>query len=522
VRLPDLHRDIRRTLFLLVFAVALGSYVVTASPFLRGYDPEAAESAKGYFETGQFQISDSPFLGYVGNPGADGKRISRVGLPQAALMVPFYAAGRVIESALPDAPKGLSYRQRAVALYEPVVAALAAALVALIVLRMTRSVAWAAVISLLFTFASIAWPYSKIGMDTTAMLGMTILIAGALSARPGSRRGWAVAGFGAGVAVAAKPYELFPVLVIGAFLWPTFKAVPPERRARVLSALCVPIAVWAALVCWYNLSRTGSMLNFGAQASFEPTLAAPINFVGNFLSPGKGLFWYSPLVILGVLGLRDVARVNRSLALALLGAVVAGSAYVALNPYWTDETWGPRYLVPVAWILLLPIPFWAVTRRRRAVLAGVATVAVAVQLVGVIAPYESTVRVYPALLDADFLAKRHGAQAYPYGHDPVRWIPQLSPIAVQGTLVSGWASSALGLGRVTYHWDPYEGRPHGLEVTERIANLLGIPDLWWRAGYSASLGWIVLIPLLVVAGAGYGLTTLVSRTRRVEPARTPG
>ena len=55
----------------------------------------------------------------------------------------------------------------------------------------------------------------------------------------------------------------------------------------------------------------------------------------------------------------------------------------ASTTFWGDEVWGPRYIVPTAWALLVPIAWWADTALRRKVLVGVATLGVAVQIVGV-------------------------------------------------------------------------------------------------------------------------------------------
>jgi hypothetical protein len=149
------------------------------------------------------------------------------------------------------------------------------------------------------------------------------------------------------------------------------------------------------------------------------TLSAPFNAVRFFLSPGKGLLWYSPLVVLGSAGLFTLRRRDRQLALTLVVVVALGVAAVAVTPYWTDETWGPRYLLPVAWLLLVPIPWWATKRSRRRILGAVATIAVAVQLIGVIVPTAPVVDSAEALTGATLYQQRGPGQVAdaPFGHD---------------------------------------------------------------------------------------------------------
>ena len=168
------------------------------------------------------------------------------------------------------------------------IAALAAALVFLIVLRI-RSLRWAIVIAVLFTVASIAWPYSKIGMDNTVMLGVVLTMTGAVYASAeGSAWSWGLAGFGAGMTVAAKAYEAVAVCVILALLARPFLAAPRERRPILLLSAAAPIVVWAVAVGWYDWLREGSIFKTGAAAYNDFTLAAPIDALGFYVSPGKG------------------------------------------------------------------------------------------------------------------------------------------------------------------------------------------------------------------------------------------
>jgi hypothetical protein len=476
---------------------AFGIYASTASPYLHGYDPQAAATAQGFFEDGHFEFPRYSLYATPPDPGADGKLVSRVGLPQALLMVPFYGAGAVLDDAFPRAEGREPFAALGLGFYEPFVAACAAALFALVVLRLRRSLPWAVAGGILFTVASIAWPYSKIGMETTVMLGMLLLFAGVVHAEGGSWRPWAVAGFGAGMTVAAKAYELVAVAVLLSLLVPALRSVDTRRRRTLIAAVLVPAAVWMLAVGWYNWSRFGSPFEFG-QAAFEWTAWAPVHAIGFLVSPGKGLLWYSPLALLGLLGLKSLAAHDRRLARTVVIALAAAIAVVAVNTYWTDETWGPRYLVPVAWMLLLPLPFWAVTRRRQVILGGVAVVAVAVQFVGVVSSYESGLAVAQRALGFDPIAAMWGEPAAPLGHDTERWVPGASPLVAQGALVASWAATGVGLPPVTYTYHPRLGESHSVTIHRKLINDLGVPDFWWLPEHNGPLG---LTALLAAAAA---------------------
>ena len=142
-------------------------------------------TAEGFVRTGDFQVlPDSAYAprGSVGEgiQGKNGKLVGRAGLPQPLLMTPFYVVGWGIDQ-LDSGGRATRFRSLAELFYNPVIAALAAGLVFLIVVRI-RSLRWAIVIAVLFTVASIAWPYSKIGMDNTVLLGVVLTMTGAMYA----------------------------------------------------------------------------------------------------------------------------------------------------------------------------------------------------------------------------------------------------------------------------------------------------------------------------------------------------
>jgi hypothetical protein len=491
---------------LVVGVCAFSIYAITATGGLQGYDPETAATAEGLVRTGDFKVlPDSVYVakGSIGQGvgGKDGKLVGRAGLPQPLLMAPFYAVGRALDQ-LNSGGSTTRFRHLAIVFYNPAVAALAAALVFLIVLRI-RCLSWAIAVAAMFTVASIAWPYSKIGMDNTVMMGVVLTATGALWATgSGSAWPWALAGFGAGLTVAAKAYEAPALAVILALLWRPFLSAPRERRRRLLLAVATPIALWVVAIGWYNWLREGSIFKTGSAAYNDFTLAAPFNALGFFFSPGKGLVFYSPLVALGLFGLVNLWRANRRLAAVIIGAVAAGTAVVAVNAFWTDETWGPRYIVPVAWLLLLPIPWWATTRARRRVLCGVAVGAVCVQLVAVAAPYAATVRALPWIVGAPiYQARVSGYASTPYGSDVIRWIPQLSPLVIQSALVVSWAGMKLGAPPLTYRYAPFLGPPHELTMDRTLIRYVGIPDLWWRAQGGLGLLCLAVAVVAVIAAA---------------------
>jgi hypothetical protein len=508
---------------IVIFVAAFCLYGLTTSKQPQGYEAETNAVAEGVVQNGDFVVDPrSPLRdaasGSGGVPGKDGKLIGRAGLPSVLVKVPFYAAGKLVDERSAD---GGSYaaRRGALAFANPAAAAAAAAFFFLVVWRLRRSMRWGIALTAIFTGASLAWPYSKAGMETVLMMSVVLLLAGVLYAQEGqSWRPWAIAGFAAGMVLADKPYGVVAVIALLALLVQPFRRADAPTRWRYLIALAVPLVAWGAAFAAYNLSRTGNVLDTG-RSHPDLTLAAPLNAIGFMASPGKGLLLYSPVVVLGLLGLKPMWREQPRVARAIVAAFLGGVAVVAVLRFWSDETWGPRYLVWVAWLLLLPVPFWITSLRRARILAGVAALAVAVQLLAVVAPPAALTHATRDLTGEPIFARSPATPLVtPFGRDPIRWIPELSPLLFQTKLIASFVSVRLGGPAVTTTYAPYEGPRRSVTLDANALARYGFarPPLWWIEPETGARG-ILAVPFALV-----GLLCLVSLRRiwRRSPALT--
>jgi hypothetical protein len=391
------------------------------------------------------------------------------------------------------------------------------------------SLRWASTIAALFAVASIAWPYSKIGMETTFMFAIITAFALAVWARrTPSPLSWALTGFATGAAVATKAYALVSVLPIAILLWPAFTAIPERRqKARVAIAVCLPVLAWIAAIAFYNWSRFGDVTDFG-YAESPLTVSAPLNFLGLLFSPGKGLILYSPLVVLGALGLPRLWREDRYLALALAAFFVSLTAMAGTSTYWGDEVWGPRYIVPAAWALLVPIAWWGLTPLRQKVIAGVAIAGILVQIVAVSAQYAHYTDAVRGLTGVPIYQDRLGVdpEKIPYGNDPTRWIPELSALLVQSEgLISSQVDERLGGDGLEVTYAPFEGRSRTVNLSDPKYRM---PlDFWWGGSplhpFPARLVAVLLLLVSVAAAAGLYVLSFGRRRpwRAAAPAAAP-
>jgi hypothetical protein len=499
---------------LLVFLMAFGLFGATTQQ-LTGYEPETGAVTEGLVLHGHFWGAEDPALPLLRADilGRGGHRYARTGLPQPLLEAPFFAAGNFIDSHFGPADNQ-PFRQAFLWFYNPFIAAIAAVAIFALVFMARRSIGWATAIAALFVVASIAWPYSKIGMETTYMAAVLVAFALAVWARrKPTVIAWGLTGFASGAAAATKPYALVALVAIAVLLWPTFMTFDRRRRVELALAICLPVLAWFAAIAWYNWVRFGSPTNFGYQES-SLTLSMPLNALGLLFSPGKGLIFYSPLVVLGALGLPRLWREDRALTAALLVLLAGLTCIAGASSYWGDEVWGPRYIVPAAWTLLVPIAWWADSRIRRKVLVGVAMLAFAGQVVAVSVQYARYVPIVQKLTGVPVYGTRVGisSERIPYGDDPTRWIPELSPLLLQTeSLISSQIISRFGGDGLHVTYDPFEGRSRTLNLSD--PSLHPEVDFWWNGPFS-TLGTHVAALLMFLISVTSGLTLYLLSTGR--------
>jgi hypothetical protein len=375
-------RKVARHLFFLLLAV----YLLSASLHIDSGDGETMYRVAYGLATGRglaVPVAEASLVegrtGY-GKVGRDGRYYSKYGLGWSLAVIPLCLLGRGGAALLPGVTEGFATRA-AVMLFNP----LASAVVGVLLFHLARCVyprRLAVVLSLLCALGTIAWYYAKSAFSEP--LVVLLLLQAILAVE---RRRFVVAGFALGGMIFTRQTAL--LLAVPVALWtltrdPWMGLIPLLRRSALV---LLPMGLGQLAVLGYNIYRFEDALvsGYGRVSWRVPLLQGLYN---QLLSPGKGLFVFMPMLLLGIIGWPALFKKRRDWAWLVLIVVVCHLIPHALYGNWSGGGgWGPRLLLPIVPLLLLPagsvIRRWQGERIGRVVLLGLVTVSLLLQVLGV-------------------------------------------------------------------------------------------------------------------------------------------
>ncbi len=292
-------------------------------------------------------------------------------------------------------PNGLGI----VTLANPVFLAACVAMIVLITQRLNIR-RWIGVSTALgFGFLTTAlWHSTEVFSEPLVTLALLIALYGLLVWRDGNWNGSAILGLGLAGALLVRTDSLVTILPI-ALVLPCFVPVQELKRRwkHWIPYVIVPLGVVVAWTLFYNVRRYGTMTEAGYPGyGFTTSIRDGLDLL--LLSPGKGIFWYSPIALLAVVLFAKAFRSQRAFAVAL--AAICGLRILFYMRWVSPEggvAWGPRFMLPLYAAAVLIIALGSesiVTNRGKSqpifaffgvILSGASLV---VNLVSVWVPYE--------------------------------------------------------------------------------------------------------------------------------------
>lgn len=497
-----------------LLAFAVGMYGLTAGGHTYSSDEE-----------GMYQVTQS--LATEGTPylerrepnkhryrqvGRDGHMVSPQVLGPSLAGLPLYLAGAgLARAAGPE--RGNSTRRLVVGWTNSLAGAGAVVLLFLIAVALGAARRWAVVLALVYGFGTMAWAYARAPLLSEPLASLLVLAAvyfAIRGARTLAPRALAAAGAFAGLAIATRPNMALFAPVIAAYVaWTLWR----ERggAASVLHgwlALSAGATLPVAFVLFSNWWRFGSVLDFGIPHP-EYLFAFPIHegLYGLFLSPGKSVFLYSPVTLLGLAALGFAPRERRPEVALLTGIAFANALLFA--GYWDwhgDHAWGPRYLsvsVPL-WTAIVALLLHRVRWRRALAVAGVA--GVAITSLAVVMNFNTFYVRAAVALD------NRSTPTGPTYWGPLHYEPYWSPVAGHARLLMDVARGTRGRAArdTPQPQTPSEMYDWYLEAAPQLDNWM----YWtWVTGGPA---WLFLFALPFAAAAGLGGARLWPLLRRPD------
>lgn len=362
----------------LLFGVMGIAAAAVRGVWVYGDDVLVYQVACSILEHGTFEVT-APSDGDAATraiPGRDGRRYAKYGPGLSLAVAPFVALGDFAgirgwglpETRDRDGNLRTGPRVWSASLLGPTLLGLLALAVYSLARKLSLDVPQASLAALL---ASLASPLTHLAMGLLSEPLSALLLTFSLLATPAwgeSQRGprevlaWSLSGIAYAGALSTRVFHLV--------LLPAFLGIllhPWTRRRSSLSTMARVLAWgWApacglGLLAALNQFRFGSPLEtgYGSEAfRFDGPLLDGL--LGLTLSPGKGLVWFWPAVLLAGFGWRDLRRLApvhaTGMAMGSLSLLLAASAFYQWHG---GGVWGPRLLTPlVGWLAVAAIVGW--------------------------------------------------------------------------------------------------------------------------------------------------------------------
>ena len=363
---PDCARR-DRPLAVGIFFLALAVYVLTYTGAFKSNDERALFSGTDSFIKRGVFTADQIYWDYtgVGILTSSGEMVPNYEPAPMVLAIPFYLWGRALGAAV----QGTIF-------LGALAAAASVALLYLCLLELGYRRRTATLGAFVFAFATQIWPYSRtLFREPLTVLAYLVAFYALLRYRPPAPRRliWPVLlGTAMGMAFSIKQISiaLAPALLLLVFVYEWQRGGSWRERVAPALAAGIPLAVCLLLGQLYHITTLSGVTTWArniVDSGTNPQLSTlePFRllrgFLGITISPYKGVFWYSPVLLLGLIGTWPFLRRHLWEGLACWLAIGAHIVGYSRYLYWSGGVaWGSRYmLVIIPFLVLLSAPVFA-------------------------------------------------------------------------------------------------------------------------------------------------------------------
>lgn len=452
--------SVQRTTALALWLLLAGIYLLTSGGHTYSIDEELiVGSSEGLVQTGRLTLSpatpDDPLGGSLHSPGH-----SLLAAP--LIWLAYQPAPWLSETAQVWLVRALA------GWVNPLVTAGSAALLYLAAAWLGYRQSAAIGTALIYGLATMAWGHSKTSF-AEPLTGFCLLASVVLLVRvvtlPAStpHRTHLLLLFGcggmAGSAVLVKIHAGLHLPLIGSAVlvlaWQAWRTARTTTGGILALRLPVQMSLaWGGgallalgvlmAIQWWTLGSPFSSAYGSGGGVLASIMTTPLHkgLYGLIVSPGKGILWYAPPVLLLPFAVPSFWRRTPLIAGLCVAMAVAHFLFYAHVKYWHgDGAWGPRYLNMILPLLILPLAAWLATLRgwhtplHTGALIGVLLLAVPVQVGGVAINFQTYVMESPG----------NDARYYQIRHSPIVAHLQMVRERVQQQIYSHYSSHSVSL-----------------------------------------------------------------------------
>src|SRR4030042_2235159 len=348
----------RKKIALNLFIFVFSAYMLTGSiAQIHLIDQSALryEVTAGIVEKHNLSVSDG-----FGVKGKDGRYYSYYGLGWSVLAVPFYILGKFARGG----------SESLVCIMQLLAGAVTVTVVFLFCVSIGYSNRSSLVTAIFYGFGSMAWPLAKQPfehvVETLFVLLSVYFLYLFTMQNSVSRLILSAVFMGIALNIRLTTVLIFPALFFigGAFcLRNTSLKDSMKLLFKYLFAYSSVLLPFIFFIILYNYYRFGSIYETGfqlisAKTGIDLFYGTPIltGLYGFLLSPGKGIFYYSPVALLFFIAIVPFYKKHSALAVSFIMIIPSNFLFFSKYHYWHgDWAWGPRYLLVILPFMIIPV-----------------------------------------------------------------------------------------------------------------------------------------------------------------------
>ncbi len=358
--------------------------------------------------------------------GINKKEYAQYGIGQPILATPFYLFGKGLVKYLPDKTKSAfvldttQYHSMnkddfvlrfAVSLFNQFITALTCVILFSFLYLITNDKKASVLVTIIYGLSTIAFVHSKpfFSEALTTLCVLLVFFFIRIAIRKKANLYLILAGIFCGYSIvtrldsvvslpAISLYFLLEIYNFYQYRWQIRQGLSPSNILRVYFnpaailkyiLFAIPVIIQLLIILYLNKIRYGSFISTGYEDQTEGIkFSNPliIGLYGYLFSIGKGLFFFSPPLILYFASIRKFLKEHKSEAISTTLLIISYLVFYSMWQNWDGGwCWGPRHIFIIHIFLAIPIVSFLkgqLTRSKEVILGTLLVIGFAVQIYG--------------------------------------------------------------------------------------------------------------------------------------------